>query len=116
MTGLTPRMADLIARRFSVLGEPTRIRLLDAIHAHGELSVGELATLVGGSQANVSKHLGVLLAERLVLRRRVGPRALYRIADPGLMAICDEVCAGVRHDLAQLSSDIEERPRQVAAR
>jgi ArsR family transcriptional regulator len=100
-------MADLIARRFSVLGEPTRIRLLDALHARGELAVGELAAVVGHSQANVSKHLGVLLAERLVVRRRVGSRALYQIADPGLMAICDEVCAGVRHGLLELSSELE---------
>ena len=72
MNGLTPELAALIARRFAVLGEPTRVRLLDQIHERGEASVGELAEAVGSTHANVSKHLNLLLAERMVGRRREG--------------------------------------------
>ena len=107
MTDLTPELATLIARRFAVLGEPTRLRLLNLLHEHGEASVGELVAATGGTQANVSKHLGVLLAERMVARRRDGSRALYSISDPTLMRLCDEVCAGVREQLRELSSMVE---------
>ncbi len=108
MTDLTPELAELVARRFAVLGEPTRLRLLNLMHAQGEISVGELVETTGGTQANVSKHLGVLLRERMVRRRREGSRALYSIADPTLIALCDEVCAGVRDQLRELSALVDE--------
>lgn len=108
MTDLTPELATLIARRFAVLGDPTRVRLLNVLHARGELSVSELTEAVGGAQANVSKHLGLLLSERMVGRRRDGSRALYRITDPTLIAICDQVCAGVREQLRELSSLVDD--------
>ena len=107
MQDLTLELATLIARRFAVLGDPTRVRLLSALHARGEASVGELASAIAGSHANTSKHLNVLLGERLVGRRREGPRALYRIIDPALMRICDEVCEAVRLQLAELTALVE---------
>ncbi len=107
MTDLTPELADLIARRFAVLGEPTRLRLLNLMHARGEVSVSELVEATGGTQGNVSKHLGVLLGARMVSRRRQGSHALYSIADPQLIALCDQVCAGVRDQLRELSSMVE---------
>lgn len=116
MTNLTPELAQLIARRFSVLGEPTRLRLLNLMHSRGEASVSELVEATGGTQANVSKHLGVLLGERMVARRRDGSRALYRIADPTLIALCDEVCAGVRGQLRELSSLVDQDAEAVAHR
>ncbi len=104
MSDLTPELAELIARRFAVLGDTTRVRVLDALHEREEASVGELATAVQATHANVSRHLNVLLAERLVARRREGPRALYRITDPTLMRLCEEVCAGVRQNLQELQA------------
>lgn len=105
---LTPELAQLIARRFAVLGEPTRLRLLNLIHAQEEASVGELVEATGSSQANISKHLAVLLGERMVARRREGSRALYRIADPTLMKLCDEVCTAVREQVRELSRLIDD--------
>ena len=108
MPNLTPELATLVARRFAVLGEPMRVRLLDALHERGEASVSELAEAVGAGHANVSKHLNLLLAERMVGRRRDGSRALYRIADPSLIALCEDVCAGVRQGLRELHALLDE--------
>ena len=105
---LPSELADIIARRFAVLGEPTRLRLLNLMHERGEASVGELVEATGGSQANVSKHLAVLLNARMVGRRREGSRAIYRIADPTLMRLCDEVCSSVREQLRELSVMVDE--------
>jgi ArsR family transcriptional regulator len=104
---LSPELAELIARRFAVLSEPVRVRLLDAMHAAGEASVGELAATLGASHANVSKHLQLMLGERMVARRREGPWAYYRVADPSLIALCEAVCAGVRQSLAELSAIVD---------
>ena len=56
---LPEALVQLIAQRFRVLSEPTRIKLLDRLR-EGESSVQELTELIGSSQQNVSKHLGVL--------------------------------------------------------
>ena len=107
---LTPELAELIARRFGVLSDPTRLRLLNLMHAgeNEEASVTALVEATGGSQANVSKHLAVLLRERMVSRRRDGSRAFYRIADPTLITLCDEVCTSVREQLRELSSLVDD--------
>jgi DNA-binding transcriptional ArsR family regulator len=102
VTGLTPELAELTARRFAVLGDSNRLRLLDCLHERGEVSVGGLADAIGASHANVSKHLNVLLAERMVGRRRDGQRVLYRITDPSLIRICDEVCSSLRQGVREL--------------
>jgi ArsR family transcriptional regulator len=104
---LTPELAVLVARRFALLGDPTRLLLLNALHARGEASVGELAGAVDATHANVSKHLNLLLGERILERRRDGSKALYRIADPTLLAICEEVCDGVRDSLRELGEILE---------
>ena len=108
MEDFSPELATLIARRFAVLGETNRIRLLNALHVRGEASVGELAEAVESTHANVSKHLNVLLAERMVSRRREGARALYTISDPSLIQLCDDVCAGVRQGVRELQELVGE--------
>jgi DNA-binding transcriptional ArsR family regulator len=105
---LTPELATLVARRFAILGEPMRVRLLDALHERGEASVSELAEAVGAGHANVSKHLNLLLAERMVGRRRDGSRAMYRIIDPSLIRLCEDVCAGVRQGLRELHALLDD--------
>ena len=72
---------ERVAERFRVLGEPMRIRLLEAMR-DGEMSVHDLQEATGASQQNVSQHLGVLLRAGIVSRRKEGNFSLYSIADP----------------------------------
>ena len=87
----SPDTLDDIAARFKALAEPMRLRVLDALRS-GERSVGELVEHLGASQANVSKHLGVLFREGLVARRKEGLHVHYRVADPSVFRLCDAVC------------------------
>lgn len=96
--------AELISRRFRALGDPTRLRILDQLRTRGEASVGELTEALGGSQQNVSKHLAALHAEGFVSRRKQGTSSLYRISDPGVLDLCDKVCAGIESQLAALGA------------
>lgn len=91
---MTPHSIDLVAERFRALGEPMRLRLLDALRA-GEQSVGDLVERTGGGQANVSKHLQILLAGGLVARRKEGTTVLYQLADLSVFQLCDIVCGRV---------------------
>jgi len=101
---LNPEAAELIARRFRALSDPTRLRILDHLRNQEEASVGEIAETLGASQQNVSKHLSALLAEGFVARRKRGTSSLYRIADPGVHELCDGVCAGIETQLADLEA------------
>ncbi len=85
---------ERVAVRFRALSEPTRLKIVRRL-ALGEACVGEIVAAVGGTQANVSKHLGVLRASDLVARTRRGPRTVYRLADPALLRMCSIVCEGV---------------------
>jgi DNA-binding transcriptional ArsR family regulator len=96
-------LIDLIARRFRVLGDPNRIRLLDLLREH-DATVTELHEALGASQQNVSKHLGVLLQAGIVTRTKEGTSARYAIADDGVFELCEHVCGGLRRQLAELDA------------
>ena len=99
-------LVELIARRFRVLGEPTRIKLLDRLR-EGEASVNELTEALAGSQQNVSKHLAVLAEVGILGRRKDGNHVYYRIVDEGVFALCEQVCGSLQQQLRTLSGLVE---------
>lgn len=107
-TALPIEFAELIAEKFAALGEPTRIRLLDALRRRGEASVHELADELKAGQANISKHLGVLHERRIVGRRKAGTRVCYRITDQNVLAMCEQVCGGVETELRELAALVDQ--------
>jgi DNA-binding transcriptional ArsR family regulator len=100
-------LVDLLAQRFRVLGEPMRIKLLDHLR-EGAASVGELQDAFGASQQNLSKHLGILHAAGMVSRTKQGNRTLYAISDPSVFELCDQVCGGLRRQVAELDAILQE--------
>ena len=75
---------------FNAVAEPRRRELLDLL-ADGERSVGELVSLSGLSQPQVSKHLRVLREVGAVHVRDAGRQRLYRLNGPALKPIHDWV-------------------------
>jgi len=80
-----------VANYFRVLAEPLRLKILNALRS-GDLNVGQVCAAVNSSQANVSKHLQILLEAGLVARRPQGTSAIYSIADPFIFTLCEQVC------------------------
>src|SRR5262245_41266702 len=109
---LSEAALEMIAERFKVLAEPMRLKLLHSLWEE-ELTVGAIIEAVGGLQANVSKHLGVLQQAGLVSRRKEGLRVFYRIADPTVFDVCEVVCESL-HD--RLASQIDHIQPAVATR
>jgi ubiquinone/menaquinone biosynthesis C-methylase UbiE len=70
-----------LAALFQALADPTRLRILALLRAM-ELSVGELAQLLGQSQPRVSRHVRILSDSGLVGRRKEGSWVYLQIADP----------------------------------
>ncbi len=94
-------LIELIAQRFRVIGEPMRIKLLDAMR-DGEMTVSELVERTGATQQNVSKHLGVLHQAGIVGRRKDGNFVRYDVADESIFALCEQVCGGLREQVTEL--------------
>jgi len=81
--------SDLVAKYFRGLGDATRVRILDLLAEHQELSVGELVTRLGQSQPKVSNHLACLRWCGFVATRREHPTVFYRVADPRVQQLLD---------------------------
>ena len=75
---LLSEQAELAAEVFRMLADPTRVRLLWSL-LDKELSVNELADLVGKPAPSVSQHLAKLRMARLVRTRREGTSVFYRV-------------------------------------
>ena len=74
------------------LADPHRLRVLIRL-AEGELNVGQLAELEQEKMQTMSARLKVLLAARLVKRRREGQMAIYAIADAHVLNLVDNAIA-----------------------
>jgi ArsR family transcriptional regulator len=97
--GLSETALKKVAERFKALSEPMRLRLVYAL-MDGEKSVSRLVEETGGLQANVSKHLGILMDTGILGRRKEGTSAFYRITDETVFEMCDLVCGSIEDNLA----------------
>jgi DNA-binding transcriptional ArsR family regulator len=79
---------------FSLLGDPTRLRLLLFLADRGEAFVGALTEVAGLAVATVSKHLLRLRLAGVVASRREGKRVYYRLSSPFVADLLREVCEG----------------------
>ena len=95
-TGKTRKLSDAelarVARHFKLLGEPMRLKILQAI-CRAPLPVGAIVEATGATQANVSKHLALLAAAGIVTRRKNGQCVYYGMKDLLTLKMCELVHA-----------------------
>ena len=97
---LSDEALELVARRFAVLAEPMRLRLIQALF-DGEKNVNALVEETGGTQANVSRHLQTLTQAHILSRRKEGLQVFYAIADPSIYKLCELVCGSLEKQLTR---------------
>ncbi|MEH2268709.1 MAG: metalloregulator ArsR/SmtB family transcription factor [Nostoc sp.] len=78
---------EVLASRFKILAEPTRLLILAAL-CNQERSVQEICNHTGLLQGNVSKHLRLMKDAGVVACRREGVWRYYRVIDTELLALC----------------------------
>jgi DNA-binding transcriptional ArsR family regulator len=81
-------LIDEAARRFSLLSDPTRLRILAVLLEREPMTVTELSDALGIAAPNVSQHLARLSAGRLVGREKQGRSVQYRTTEPSLYPLC----------------------------
>ena len=80
-----------IAGYFSVLAEPSRLKIMLAI-CDEERTVSQIVARTGMGQTNVSRHLGLMHRHGVVERRRAANLVYYRVADETMPELCRAVC------------------------
>jgi ArsR family transcriptional regulator len=106
---LTDEAMVMIARRFSLLSEPLRIRLLHSLH-DGEKNVSTLVESSGGTQTNVSRHLQALADASIISRRKTGAQVFYSICDPTIFELCELVCGSLEKQHVTRAALLSRRP------
>ena len=106
MRDATEEILARIADRLKAMADPMRLRILHVLQG-GERCVNDILGQVGGSQANVSKHLSVLRRAGLVECRREGVNVYYRIEDPAVFTICESVCDSLERRVNAEKQEIE---------
>lgn len=112
---LSDRMIELVAKRFRLLGEPLRLRILQVLE-HGERSVNEIVSALDANQSNVSKHLAILYDGGMIERRREGNTIHYSIADPIVFRLCELVCRSAAEDLRSKMEEIHASGQMLSRR
>src|SRR5690242_12593815 len=87
---LSDEELDKVARHFRVLGEPTRLKILQAV-CHQPRSVNDVVAAVGATQANVSKHLAMLADAGILTREKAGQCVFYGMKDQLAVKMCELV-------------------------
>ena len=95
-----------VAERLKAMADPTRLRILYQLEG-GEVCVGDLARRVGGSAANVSKHLAVLRSAGLVRCRRDGMNVCYAVVDDGVFDVCRLVRDGLARQADRMAVELQ---------
>ena len=98
---LPPLLVDRVARRFKLLSEPVRLKLLSVLYSEGEMTVQELVEASGHHQANVSKHLNLMAKEGILSRNKEGLFVYYAIKDTTIQGLCLLVSGRIRQEIEQ---------------
>lgn len=104
---VSQEVVQQVADYFSVLGEPMRLKILNLLR-DGEKCVQDLVDATETSQANVSKHLKVMLQAGILTRRTKGTLAYYSVEDELIFELCNLVCD-------RLASRIEQQAQHFRA-
>ncbi|MCI1636250.1 ArsR/SmtB family transcription factor [Bifidobacterium sp.] len=87
---------ELAASVFSLLSDPTRLRII-LLLKNGEFPVGEIAHRLGKRQAVISQHLAKMRLGKLVLARQEGTYVYYRLSDEHVSALVDQAIYQSEH-------------------
>jgi DNA-binding transcriptional ArsR family regulator len=100
---LVPSETTAAARFFRVLGDPTRLKILELL-GEDERTVGELVSAVGQPQPRVSTHLACLRHCGFVASERRGKEVVYRLALEGLDGVLGRAASVMAPLADQLAS------------
>lgn len=94
-----PPAAAELAETFKVLGDVTRVRIIDAL-SQDELCVCEIASLLELTESAVSHQLRLLRSLRLVRARREGRLVFYALDDEHILGLFHQALGHVHEEVS----------------
>lgn len=89
---MAPEAVAQAAEMLRQLAHPMRLRMVDLLHAAGELPVCEITEYLGIAQATTSQHLNQMRRVGLLKAERRGKAVWYSIADARPIALLNCIC------------------------
>ena len=99
---------------FSLMSDPTRLKILHAI-CGDEKSLREIAAAVPASQSTVLRHLAVMRRHGVVVRRKGSHEDLYAVADSTMIELCRTICRQMAERCAARATRSEDDIQRPAA-
>ena len=96
--GVDSQYVEMAAEVFRLLSDPTRIQIVLALRT-GELSVNQLAEVVGKTPMTISQHLAKMRWARMVAVRKDGTRMFYSLIDEHARRLVGEAVFQAEHAL-----------------
>ncbi len=110
VTLYTNVVAEKVAAWFRVLGDPTRLRLIQSLADGEERTVGDLARAVQTTVPNASKHLLLLAQAGLLRRARSGSSVWYSLGNPATLELMDEARAALGQAAEAARRELDQQP------
>lgn len=111
---LSAETVELIAAILRAIGDPTRIRLIEALAERRSATVSALAAQLRMSQQNVSKQLALLHGAGVLTRRREGVWVHYELCDWTGWWIVGQLAAALDGAASEHRCPAERRPRALS--
>ena len=86
---IPPEMLDRAAETLRAVAHPIRLRIVELLGRHGQMSVSELVAALRTKPAITSQQLGLMKGRQVLLSRRDGNKVYYRLATPHLVRVID---------------------------
>ncbi len=93
---LPDEISNQLADTFKILGDSTRIKLLNLL-TQQEMRVSDIATTLEMGQSAISHQLRVLRSARLVKYRKEGKEAWYSLDDDHVVSLMNEGLEHISH-------------------
>ncbi|MHB8241074.1 MAG: ArsR/SmtB family transcription factor [Solirubrobacteraceae bacterium] len=103
---LSDELLELIAQRMRIIGEPTRLRILQLLEQHSA-TVQEVADELMLPHQNASHHMNALHRVGVLSRTRKGSTAIYTLADYTAPRLIEQARASITGYIEELAHHIE---------
>ncbi len=78
------------AKLLKAMSHPKRLEIINLLR-DGELTVGQIQTMLALPQANLSQHLQIMRTAGIMTTKRIGKEIYYRAASPEILAASDSI-------------------------
>lgn len=112
---VTAAQLEAAAASFDLLSVPGRLHLVWLL-ATGEYDVTTLAESTGANVPAASQQLAKLRAAGIVAARREGRRQLYRVEDPHIVGVIEQMFSHIAPDGTLAAADGARDPRRPPRR